>query len=75
MLILERLRLVPRLKVVILESEALPLEQILRLEPEGAKMVGHDHPIEGRGLAALVQSHGASFQGIRLPDRHSVPHA
>jgi hypothetical protein len=45
--------------MVILNSESLALEQILRLEPVRAEMVGHDHPVENAGLAALVQSHVA----------------
>ncbi|MFT6533805.1 MAG: hypothetical protein ACJASC_003370 [Limimaricola cinnabarinus] len=35
--------------------EPLTLEQILRFEPVGAEMVGHDPPVELRRLLALIQ--------------------
>ena len=49
MLLLERIRLLAARQVFVLDLVALAVEQIERLQPVGAGMAGHDHPVE-RGL-------------------------
>lgn len=50
MFLIEGLGLVVRFEVVILDGEASTLEQILRLKPVRAEMIGHNHAVEGSDL-------------------------
>ncbi|MGK9020065.1 hypothetical protein ACRS9I_24445, partial [Pseudomonas aeruginosa] len=49
MLLLERIRLLAARQMLVLDLVALAFEQIERLQPIGAGMAGHDHPVE-RGV-------------------------
>jgi hypothetical protein len=54
MFLLERIRLLAARQVLVLDLVALAFEQIERLQPIGAGMVGHDHAVE---LGVLERRH------------------
>ena len=49
MLLLEGIDLAVGRQMMVLDAEALALEQIERLESVRTHVFGHDHPMEGRG--------------------------